>query len=170
MVRTDPGGDFDQSPTEVPLVSRMICSAQRTLTEDIPAPPDQVREFYVDLNNIRLVHPLVVSVRTIAQADTGEGYAQTYRVTDRIPLGRFTLRTRYTARLHVPLDGDVIAEARQFPLVRLHSVVTFDEIDNGTRIVEHMRIQAPRLLAAVTVRQAVQAHAKMWFNIREHFA
>jgi hypothetical protein len=154
----------------VPRVSWLICSALRTLTEDIPAPPDQVREFYVDLNNIRLVHPLVVSVRTIARADTADGYVQTYRVTDRIPLGRFTLPTRYSARLHVPVDGDVIAEARQFPLVRLHSVVTLDEIDDGTRIVEHMRIQAPRLLAAVTVREAVEAHAKMWFNIRAHFA
>jgi hypothetical protein len=151
-------------------VSRLICSAQRTLAEDVAAPPDQVREFYVDPNNIRLVHPLVVSVRTLARSETADGYVQTYRVTDRIPIGRFTLRTRYTAQLHVPVDGDVIGEARQFPLVRLHSVVTFDGIVAGTHIVEHMRIEAPRLLAAVTVREAVQAHAKMWSNIREHFA
>jgi hypothetical protein len=152
------------------LVSRLIRSARRTLAEDVPAPPNRVREFYVDLNNIRLVHPLVISVRTLARSDTARGYVQTYRVTDRIPIGRFTLRTMYTARLHVPVDGDVVAEARQFPLVRLHSVVTFDGIDGGTRIVEQMRIDAPWLLDGITVRQAVQAHAEMWSNIREHFA
>ena len=147
-----------------------ICSAERTLSEDVAAPPEAVRGFYVDLNNIRLVHPLVVSVRTIARTDTADGYAQTYRVHDRIPLGRLTLRTRYVARLHVPVAGDVIAEARQFPMVRLRSVVTFDGIDGGTRVVEHMRIQAPRLLAAVTVREAVNAHTAMLSNIRDRLA
>ena len=141
-----------------------------TLSEEIPAPPDRVRGFYVDLNNIRLVHPLVVSVRTVGRAETSDGYVQTYRVTDRIPLGRITLRTTYTARLHVPVRGDVVAEARQFPRVRLHSVVTFDEIDGGTRIVEHLQIRAPRLLATFTTREAVHAHTKMLSNIREHFA
>jgi hypothetical protein len=141
-----------------------------TLAEEIPAAPDRVRGFYVDLNNIRLVHPLVVSVRTVGRTEAADGYVQTYRVTDRIPLGRVTLRTGYTARLHVPIHGDVVAEARQFPRVRLHSVVSFDEIDGGTRIVEHLRIRAPRLLATVTARQAVDAHRKMLSNIREHFA
>lgn len=147
-------------------MSWWICSAERTLTEDILAPPDRVREFYVDLNNIRLVHPLVVSVQSIGRENTPDGYVQTYRVQDRIPLGPLTLRTRYVARLYVPATGDVITEARQFPRVRLHGVVTFDEIDGGTRIVEQIRIEAPRLLAAVTVRQAVEAHTKMLSNIR----
>ena len=141
-----------------------------TLTEEIPASPDRVRGFYVDLNNIRLVHPLVVSVRTVGRTETADGYVQTYRVTDRIPLGRITLRTTYIARLHVPVRGDVVAEARQFPRVRLHSVVTFDEIDGGTRIVEHLQIRAPWLLATFTTREAVHAHTKMLSNIREHFA
>jgi hypothetical protein len=55
-------------------------------------------------------------------------------------------------------------------LVRLRSVVTFDGIDGGTRVVEHMRIQAPRLLAAVTVREAVNAHAAMLSNIADRLA
>ena len=151
-------------------MSWWIGSPEPTLAEDIPAPPNRVREFYIDLDNIRLVHPLVVSVRTIAHAATADGYVQTYRVTDRIPLGRFMLRITYTARLHVPVHGDVVTQARQFPMVRLHGVVSFDEIDGGTRIVERMRIQAPLVLAAVTVREAVRAHTAMLANIRDHFA
>jgi hypothetical protein len=145
-------------------------SVERTPGEDVAAPPARVREFYVDLDNMRLVHPLVVSVRTVARSDTADGYVQTYRVRDRIPLGPVTVRTRYVARLQVPATGDVIAEARQFPWVRLRSVVAFDEIDGDTRIVERMQIQAPRLLAAVTVREAVGAHTEMLANIRRHFA
>ena len=93
---------------------------------------------------------------------------QTYRVRDRIPLGPVT--ARYAARLQVPAAGNVIAEARQYPWVRLRSVVAFDEIDGDTRIVERMQIQAPRLLATMTVREAVDAHTEMLANIRRHFA
>jgi len=145
-------------------------SAELTLSEEVAAPPDRVRDFYVDLDNMRLVHPLVVAVRTVARTGTAAGDVQTYRVSDRIPLGRRTVRTRYLARLQVPASGEVTAEARQFPSVRLQSVVTFDEIDGGTRIVERMRVSAPRPLAAVTIREAVRAHNEMLSNIARHFA
>jgi len=151
-------------------VSWWIRSAERTVSQDVPAAPEQVRDFYVDLNNIRLVHPLVVSVRSVARTDTADGYVQTWHVVDRIPLGPLTLRTKYSARLHVPVEGAALAEARQLPLVRLHTVVTFDAIDGGTRVVETMRIQAPRLLARVTVREAVNAHRAMLSNIALRFA
>lgn len=151
------------------VVSWWFRSAECTLTEEISAPSDQVRAFYVDLDNIRLVHPLVVAVRSIGRTETDDGYVQTYRIDDRIPLGRLTLPTRYTVWLNVPVAGDVIAEARQFPSVRLNSVVRFDEVSSGTRLTERMWIHAPRILTAVTIREAVQAHTAMLFNIRRHF-
>ncbi len=150
-------------------MSWWIASAQRTLSEEIPAAPDQVRDFYVDLNNIKRVHPLVVAVRSTGRDESADGYVQTYRVQDRIPLGPFTLRTSYVARLQVPVVGDVVAEARQFPLVRLNSTVTFDRIETGTRIVEHMRVHAPRPLAGVTAREATKAHIAMLSGIRRIF-
>ena len=151
------------------IVGWWITCAERTLTDEVPGTPDEVRRFYTDLNNIKLVHPLVVSVRATQRRESADGYVQTYRVRDRIPLGRFTLRTRYVARLHVPVTGDVVAEARQFPCVRLDSVVTFEQIDGGTRIVERLRIRAPGALAAVTVREAVNAHREMLSGIRRYF-
>jgi hypothetical protein len=150
-------------------VSWWIASAQRTLAEEIPAAPDQVRDFYVDLDNIKRVHPLVVAVRSTGRNESADGYVQTYRVQDRIPLGPFTLRTSYVARLQVPTVGDVLAEARQFPLVRLNSTVKFDHIETGTRITEHMRVQAPRPLAGVTAKEATKAHIAMWSKIRRIF-
>ena len=142
----------------------------QTVAGDIPAPPRQVLEHYVDLTNIALVHPLVVSVRSISRDQTPDGYTQTWRVKDRIPLGPFTLPTTYTARLQVPEDGPVTAEARQFPAVQLNSVVSFDAVPDGTRLTESIEIVAPRPLLALTVRQAVAAHKEMLAGIRRHFA
>lgn len=150
-------------------MSCWIAHATRTLTEEIPAPPDQVRDFYVDLDNIKVVHPLVVSVQTTERSQTADGYQQTYRVRDRIPLGPFAIGITYVARLQVPIHGDVITEARQFPRVRLNGTVTFEPIDSGTRLTERLRIAAPRPLAAMTQREAVNAHIAMLAGIRSHF-
>jgi hypothetical protein len=146
-----------------------IASAERTISDVVPAPPDVVRAFYVDLDNIKRVHPLVVSVQSTARTETADGYAQTYRVRDRIPLGPFALGIAYTARLRVPVHGDVLTEARQFPRIALDGVVSFSGTSEGTRVTERLRIRTPRLLAAVTVRQAVAAHVEMLAGIRTHF-
>lgn len=139
------------------------------MTEDVPGPPDEVRDFYVDLDNIKLVHPLIVSVETLSRTETPDGYRQSYRVVDRIPLGPFTIRITYRARLHVPATGDVLTEADQSPGVRLRGTVSFEPADGGTRVTERIRIAAPRLLAPVTIREAVKAHTEMLAGIRRHF-
>lgn len=150
-------------------MSWWISRVERTLSEEVAATPERVRDFYVDLNNIRTVHPLVVAVRTTLHRQTDDGYEQVYRVTDRIPLGRLNLRVSYWARLQVPRRGDVITEARQFPRVRLDGRVSFESMAAGTRIIERIRIAAPRPLAAITTREAVNAHIAMLAGIRDHF-
>jgi Polyketide cyclase / dehydrase and lipid transport len=151
-------------------VSWWVARAERTISEEIPASPEQVRDFYVDLDNIKRVHPLVVAVRTIDRRQTAGGYVQTYRVQDRIPLGPSALRISYLARLAVPDTGDVTAEARQFPGVRLCTTVTFEATADGTRITEHIRIAAPRPLVAMTTREAVKAHTAMLAGMRRRLA
>ncbi|TGD90746.1 SRPBCC family protein [Mycolicibacterium sp. CH28] len=147
----------------------MARPVDRTLHEDVPAAPDQVRDHYVDLTNIKDVHPLVVAVESLSRTETSDGYTQTYRVRDRIPLGALTLPVTYTARLEVPKVGPVITQARQFPRVQLDAVVTFDPIPTGTRLTERIRFRAPWPLLAVTVDQAVAAHTEMLAGIRRHF-
>ena len=143
--------------------------AERTLSEQVPAPPARVRDFYVDLDNIKLVHPLIVSVQAMPRSETPDGYRQSYRVVDRIPLGPFTIQITYQARLHVPADGDVTTEADQSPGVRLRGTVSFEPVDGGTRVTERIRIAAPRPLASMTTREAVKAHIEMLAGIRRHF-
>jgi hypothetical protein len=70
----------------------------------------------------------------------------------------------------VPAHGNVLTEARQFPQVRLRGIVTFEPTEVGTRLTERLQIAAPRPLAAMTRRQAVDAHAAMLAGIRSHFA
>ena len=79
------------------------------------------------------------------------------------------MRITYWARVEVPQHGDVITEARQFPRVRLNGTVSFEPIDSGTRLTERLNIAAPRLLAAMTEREAVNAHVAMLAGIRGHF-
>lgn len=143
--------------------------AEHTLTQEVPAPPDEVREFYVDLDNIRLVHPLIVSVEVVSRSATPDGYVQSYRVVDRIPLGPFTLTITYRARLRVPAAGDVLTEADQSPGVRLRGTVSFEPTETGTRVTERIRIAAPRILAPMTTREAVKAHIAMLAGVRRHF-
>jgi hypothetical protein len=150
-------------------VSWWVTEAERTLSEEVPAPPGAVRDFYVDLRNIKLVHPLIVSVESLSRNATPDGYLQSYRVVDRIAFGPFTMKTAYRARLQVPADGDVLTEADQFPGVRLRGTVRFEPIAGGSRVTERIRIAAPRPLAAVTIREAVKAHIAMLVGIRQHF-
>ncbi len=150
-------------------MSWWVSHAERTLSEQVPAPPDEVRDFYVDLDNIKLVHPLIASVHATSRTETPDGYLQGYRVVDRIPLGPFTIKTTYRARLHVRADGDVMTEADQPPGVHLRGRVSFERIDGGTRITERIRITAPLPLAPLTTREAVKAHIAMLAGIRRHF-
>jgi hypothetical protein len=145
-------------------------SADHIVSDTVAAKTQVVRDFYVDLHNIRQVHPLVVEVRETDRLERADGYVQTYRVRDRIPLGPVTMPITYTARVDVPDSGDVRTEARQFPWVRLDGVVSFDEVEAGTLITERLRIEAPHPLAAMTVRQAVAAHVEMLAGVRRTFA
>ncbi|OBF12922.1 SRPBCC family protein [Mycobacterium sp. ACS4331] len=148
-------------------MSRWIGQAECTVDAVVPAPPADVRAFYVDLERLVRVHPLVVAVTTVAR----EGERREYRVVDRIPLGPVTLRTRYAVTMTVPDGaGEVVADSRQFPRVRLNTTVSFAARGDQTVLTEHMRITAPRPLLAVTVRQAVAAHTTMLERIAAHFS
>ncbi|SEH79139.1 Polyketide cyclase / dehydrase and lipid transport [Mycolicibacterium rutilum] len=144
--------------------------AHRVVTAVIGAPPENVRAFYTDLRNIVRIHPLVVAVHAGPRIPSAHGYRQDYRITDRIPVGPVVVRTRYRARMTVPAHGEVTAEVRQFPGIRMHTVVTFAAAgDDGTRLTEHMTIEAPRPLASFTAREAVKAHREMLDGIRDRF-
>ena len=70
-------------------MSLWIAHAERTISEEIPAPPDEVRDFYVDLDNIKdFTSAGGVGEAAGTQLDAKDNQ-KTYRVRDRIPLGPF---------------------------------------------------------------------------------
>lgn len=144
-------------------------AVDRTIAETIPAPPADVRAYYVDLHNLAALHPLVVSITTVSDETTPEGRRTTYRVKDHVPVGFLTLPTVYTATMQVPPDGPVNSVALQSPGVRLDSTVSFEAVADGTRLTEQIRISAPWPLRGLTVRRAVAAHIEMLAGIRRHF-
>lgn len=139
------------------------------LREEVPAAPDDVRTFYTDLANMKLVHPLVVAVDCLADRQDAQGRCREYRVRDRISLGPFRMGVTYRATVLIAPDGVVHTEARQFPRVRLLGTVTFARAGAGTTVTEAVHIEAPRPLIAFTAAQAEKAHAAMLATIRRHF-
>ena len=136
-------------------------AVERTVAEFIPALPEDVRAYYVDLGNLAAVYPLIESVTRIS--------ATTYRIKDLVPLGFLKVPVTYTAVMDVPSHGPVTSKAIQFPRVRLSALVSFDAADGGTDLVERLTIAAPRLLLGLTVRRAVAAHTEMLAGIRRAF-
>ena len=112
----------------------------------------------------------MVSVQTSGPRPLQDGYVQTYSIRDRVPVGPVGLPIRYRAALTVPTAGDVVAESFQFPRVRLHTVVSFEEHDGDTLLTERMRICAPRPLLGFTADQAVAAHREMLARMAERFS
>ncbi|BBX82892.1 hypothetical protein MAUB_07650 [Mycolicibacterium aubagnense] len=139
------------------------------LSEEVPAVPDEVRTFYTDLANMKLVHPLVVAVDCLVDRQDAQGRHRDYRVRDRIPFGPLALAVTYRATVLIAPGGVVHTEARQFPKVRLRGTVAFAASGAGTTVTETVDIDAPRLLTAFTAAQAEKAHAAMLAAIRRHF-
>lgn len=139
------------------------------LREQVPGAPDDVRTFYTDLANMKLVHPLVVAVDCLADRQDARGRCREYRVRDRIPLGPFNMGVTYRATVLNAPDGVVHTEARQFPNVRLLGTVTFASAGACSTVTEVVHIEAPRLIMAFTAAQAEKAHAAMLAAIRERF-
>lgn len=128
----------------------------------MPADTATVRNFYTDVANLKLVHPLILTVRKVGP--------EHWRVQERNPLGPLSFRVWYSTHVHVEANGDVVGESRLFLGVRLHDIVSFESVDGGTQVIERLRIVAPRPLAAYTHREAVKAHEeKMLGAMRRHF-
>lgn len=153
-----------------PYVGAMwIAQTRCQVSAGVAVPPAHVRDFYTDLHNMTLVHPLVESVDCVHRRRDSTGEYRDYRVKDRIPIGPLTLSVAYRASVLITPEGTVKTEARQFPQVRLSGVVTFAPTGTGTTITEDIEISAPRPLVAFTVSQAVKAHTAMLAQIGAYF-
>jgi hypothetical protein len=124
---------------------------------EIGASVAAVREVLADLDAQAEFHPLIESIEEIApRAERPD--ARHHRVTDRILLGPFRFRVTYHAALEALSDTEVRGDAWQQPGIRLRTIHSLTESDVGTKLVETVEIEAPRLLRRFTVSQACAAH------------
>lgn len=113
--------------------------------------------FLGDLHNYVALHPLIVSIDELEPLAERPN-ARRYRVLDRIPVGPFTIRASYVAELETMDQGLVRGRAWQRPGVRVKTEYELTAVDAGTRLVERVAIDAPRLMRAFVVDQARRAH------------
>ena len=124
---------------------------------EIRVPPERLHSFLCDLHNYIPLHPLIESIEELP-ADAAMPGARRYRVVDRIPMGPFRLRTVYAASLESVTNREIHGYARQSPGVRLHTVYALEEVASGTRLVERVSVQAPRMLRRFVIAQARKSH------------
>ena len=114
-----------------------------TLSQEIAAPRARVHALLCDLDALAPLHPLIVSIEELPPPEERPA-ARRYRVTDRIPFGPFTLRTRYVAALESLGEDCVRGDAWQAPRVRLRTLYLLEaDGPEATRLREEVRVQAP---------------------------
>ena len=124
---------------------------------EIRVPCARLHAFLCDLRNYVPLHPLIESIQELAATDEMPR-ARRYRVVDRIPLGPFRLRTVYIAALEPLTEHEVHGHAWHSPGIRLHTIYALQDTVSGTRLVERVSIEAPRILRRFVVSQTRPSH------------
>ncbi|HBX70064.1 MAG TPA: hypothetical protein DEH25_11985 [Chloroflexi bacterium] len=129
----------------------------------IDADPVDVRNFLADLSHHDQIHPLIVQVEELTPPEVD---FRRYQITDRVPVGPFTMKAVYEADIRISPAGDVISEARQSPGIRLQNVTQCIPSNGGTRLVEKVTVSAPRLLLGFVTQQAQESHEGMFSRLK----
>ena len=125
--------------------------------------PEPVFMFLSSLPNHAKIHPLILKIEPIPPIQ-----GTNYRITDQIPMGPFHFRIRYWVNF-VPGIMQIKSTALQFPNIRLVNLTRFLPERDGTRILEQVDIDAPRLLIGTVTRQAIEAHQASFQNVKRFF-
>ncbi len=134
---------------------------------EIAVPRAALHAFLCDLENYVPLHPLIESIRELP-ADPERPRARRYRVVDRIPVGPIRMRTAYTAALEPISDHEVHGEAWQSPGIHLLTVYALHVVPGGTRLVEQVRVDAPRWMRHFVERQARSSHRVTLEKMKAH--
>ena len=145
-----------------------MASARFQMTLEIGAELAEVHGLLADLDQLRVLHPLIETIRELPSTAERPD-ARRYSVVDRLRLGPLRLRSEYLAELHVVSDTQVEGRAWQRPAIELHTIYRMTASAPGTRLTETTTLHAPRLLRGFVRHQAEKAHRGMLENLRSHF-
>jgi carbon monoxide dehydrogenase subunit G len=142
-----------------------VATAHFRQTLEIRAQPAAVHALLTDLDQLRVLHPLIESVRELPpRAEQPD--ARRYRVVDQLRLGPLRLRTAYTAELRAISETEIEGRAWQSPAIALHTIYRLAASALGTRLTESTELRAPWLLRSLVRRQAEAAHRGMLEHLK----
>jgi hypothetical protein len=130
------------------------------LTTTVPAPPEAVVDFLMDLDRHRGLHPFLVSADVVAQGVGETGPWWEWRVLERPRLGPVHYPIRFPARLVRTSPTSMESWVRAAPGCVLRSVTFVALAGSGCSVVERTRVTAPRPVVTYMVRQARTAHER----------
>ena len=127
-----------------------------TVIVDVPVAPDVALDFLADLPRHRGIHPFLVSAQVVS---AGPAWRE-WQVLERPTVGPFHYSVRFRARLARPRPGELVAQVRVRPGVRLDTDTVATATTCGARLVETTTVTAPWPLLGYVARQAERAHAR----------
>ncbi len=127
----------------------------------MPAAPEAVVDFLMDLDRHRGLHPFLVSAEVVAHGVGEAGPWWEWRVLERPRLGPVRYPIRFPARLVRTSPTSMESWVGAAPGCVLRSVTSAAvEGDGSTSVVERTRVSAPRPAVAYMERQARTAHQR----------
>jgi hypothetical protein len=137
-------------------------------TLHIQAAPHRATRLLATLDQHPALHPLIVAVRELPSAPGDAPGSRRYQITDRMKLGPFALRFNYAAVVSLDAaSGTVSSEAFQFPAIHLRNTTRCRPEGTGTRLDEHVEIDAPAPLIRFVREQARRAHEHMLYALKD---
>ena len=144
-----------------------MATARFEQTLEIGAAPEAVHALLCDLERLRVLHPLIESIRELEPRPEAPR-ARRYRVVDRFAFGPLRFRSAYVAELRAVSATEVEGRAWQSPGIALVSTYHLAPCAAGTRLVETTELRAPWPLLGFARRQGEAAHRRMLANAKRH--
>ena len=118
-------------------------------------------QFLSDLNNHRHLHPFFVKADVVASGvDEAGNQFKDFMITERPRLGPFRYTINFPTRMTFTSQHEFISDVRAALGTHLVNVMQFKPNGNGTRIIENVTIDAPRLTISYVKQQAYTAHKR----------
>ena len=117
-----------------------------------------------DLSRQGELHPLIVNVEA---RPTAAGALASYLITDRLALGPFSFRIRYTADVIERTADSIVTVAHQSPRTTVRNETHVSADRDGARVDVTVTLSAPRALFGYALRTARTAHLALGERIGE---
>jgi polyketide cyclase/dehydrase/lipid transport protein len=136
----------------------------------VPAAPEEVIDFLLDLDRHRGLHPFLTSATVVDSGTAPEGPWWEWRVEERPSLGPVRYRLRFPARLSRTSARSMTSVVRAAPGCWLRSTTEAGSEGAGCRVVERVEVTAPWPVLGYMTRNARRAHRRTYARLPEVLA